>query len=474
MKQSLSLAMAALMLALTACGGGSGSTETTTAPTEATTAAPETNRLDELGTHDFGGKTFILCDGNDYPSDTMNIPRDEKTGDVINDAIYDRNSKIAELYNFTFEYLTPSSAGEAAKLLSQSYLAGDHYCDLILSTAADGSTLQSLAKQQMLTNLRDVEEISLDEAWWSGLTSDALTLNGRTYFTTGDISPSMYTRPVIIAANLDLAEDYNIGYDYYQLVVDGEWTFEKLYALTKFTQDLDNDGTLHLTHDFFGYCGDSTGRDLSAGGFVIGMGVDLSTVEDGELKVNLATEKAADVISLVNSLMPKEKMDDRRDYINKTFKENRALCIQTYLNTNLRDFESSFYYLPMPKYDAEQENYRCLQNAWGAAYAAIPADADISFVGPITEALAYESYVNVRPAIYDIVLMQKVARDEKAAELMNIVYASLYLDFNILFNFGGTVGTIADAVYNDAPFASSIAGKLASAESAIKELVEVW
>ena len=130
----------------------------------------------------------------------------------------------------------------------------------------------------------------------------------------------------------------------------------------------------------------------------------------------------------IRQVVIKDKFDDRRDYINLTFKSDRAIAVQTYIGTNLRDMESDFTYMPFPKYDEQQEDYRTMVNGWGTLFCGIAANTDPEFAGFMTEALTRYSYENVRPVMYDIVLKQKVARDENCTDMIDYVYDSIYFD----------------------------------------------
>lgn len=289
----------------------------------------------------------------------------------------------------------------------------------------------------------------------------------------GEIAAAVYTSPVIMYGNLSLLENYTPDADIYALVNDGKWTVDRLLEYTKFNDDLDGDGKLHTGHDFFGYVGDSTGAGLSAGAFVVAAGVDLCTNTRDNITIDLAGEKAAKVVEKLARLMPNEKMDDRREYV-ETFKNDRTIFIQSYLGGDLRDMKSDFIIIPLPKYDEEQVDYKCQINGWESCAVAVPDNADIDESGFIMEALAYESYVSVRPEVYDKFLKQKLARDERTTEMIDLIFNSLTIDFNALCEFGGTLGVIADAVYRGKPLASSMAKKQSAADEAIAKFAASW
>ena len=281
MKRLIS-AMLFCTLLLASCGSTGETQDTTKADdgTSDTTQPAETDRLDELGARDLGGREFVIMDANDYPTSSDNVYDEERAGDTVNDAVHMRDTAIGDRYNLKITYLRPDSAGAGCKTLSQGYLAGDKVCDLIYSTGADSGTLLNLVSQGMLADLADISYLSFDKPWWSRFSYENLTLGGRIFFTTGDIMPAMYVSPVVLCANLTLLEKYTPDADIYALVTEGKWTIDQLLEYTKFNDDLDGDGQLHTGHDFFGYVGDSTGSELSANAFLVAGGVDLCTIPE--------------------------------------------------------------------------------------------------------------------------------------------------------------------------------------------------
>ena len=477
MKKLIALFLLTSIL-LASCGSENG--DETTAPSVSdgtTTEAASTDRLDELGARDFGKRKFLILDAHDYPQNTMNRPRDDRQGDVLNDAIYDRDSRISERYNCTIEYILTENGKTGCETFSKNYLAGDYYCDIISSTVSASNTLRSLMSQSMLTDLNSIEYLSFDKPWWSQLINQNLTLGGRAFFAAGDILADMYTSPSILVANLKLLEQYTPDVDIYELVSDGKWTIDKMLGYSKFNNDLDGDDTLHTLTDFFGYIGDSTGYMLSTNSFLIGCGINITKADGDKLSMNLMNDRVTEVIDKVSQLVPHESMDDRRDYIVHTFKEDRAIFAQTYMGdvkNNLRSMESDYIILPFPKYDEEQDTYRNLVNGWSSCFMAIPDNTDVDEVGFFAEALCYDAYVNVRPAVYDNLLKTKLARDERSTNMIDVIYAGLYIDFGAICNFGGMNASLGDAVYKGEPLASSLASKQSAAEQAIEEFTKSW
>ncbi|MDY4435861.1 MAG: hypothetical protein SPF08_11955, partial [Candidatus Flemingibacterium sp.] len=97
MKRLIS-AMLFCTLLLASCGSTGETQDTTKADdgTSDTTQPAETDRLDELGSRDLGGREFVIMDANDYPTTSSNVYDEERIGDAVNDAVHMRDTKIGE------------------------------------------------------------------------------------------------------------------------------------------------------------------------------------------------------------------------------------------------------------------------------------------------------------------------------------------------------------------------------------------
>lgn len=449
--------------------------ENTTASSDETT---ESSRLTELGSKDFQNRTFMIMDANDYPTSNIIYPEDSPNGDIINDALYDRNAKIEELYKVKIKYEHMDPAKNGTDAVRQSVLAGDAEYDLINSTIA-GGTLGTIATEGILANLADVPYLSLDQSWWSSLMYENLKLNDRLYFTSGDISYRIYVAPHATYVNAGLMEDYGIDKDIYDLVLNGKWTIDELVDMTKgCNQDINGDGVMHTNDDFFGVVFQQH-NSLATNALSIAAGVKLSEVKGDTITVDLANEKVLSAVEKLKSLVIENfKFDTQNDIYLKAFSENRAIvCIHlmsTAMNEKMRNMDNDFLIVPLPKYDEKQETYRSLVNSWNNAFVAIPQNADMEFSGFITEAMAYESYVSVRPKFYELVLKEKLTRDARTKDMIDIITETAYLDFNAVYEFGGSTSLLLSAITQDAPLASSLASSQTAVDAAVAELVENW
>ena len=485
MKRTLSLSMALMMLLLSvSCGdasSGGGSSTSNSSGTDQNTAsdteAPK-SLLEELGDKNFEGRTFTFLDSNGNPSAHVNIPGESENGDIINDSLYERDVYLEERYNVKINYVETNDSNEGCTRVKNSDLAGDSEYDFIMSRAM-GGCLESLATGGSLANLCDVPYLSLTENWWSHYMYDNLRINNKMYFTTGDITPTMYQMPACVYINRDLAEDYQVDLDFYSLVMNGKWTFDALnQVVANKDSDLNNDGVYDENDDFFGFAVQMHG--LMTQSLMCGAGVNLSSVtaDGSNVVIDYSGDRTASVIEKIQQLIPQHIVYSGSGVnVSKIFTENRSIAMMHFVEASmvkLRDMDSDYYILPVPKYDENQDDYRSVVNPWINAFAAIPRNADAEFSGFITEAMARYSYENIRPKAYDITYKVKMTRDEHGAEMLDVIFNNVYLDFNCIYDFGTTRSKLDSIIIHNDPLTSTMAAVQDAANSEIAKFISNW
>lgn len=439
-----------------------------------TSAEPSAaDRLDELGERDFGGDTFTILDANGSPTMHINIPADEENGDTINDSLIKRNRFISDQYNINIQYEQVADSSGGAKLFLNSVLAGEKNYDMIFSTISGGS-IGMLASEGVLADLCSMDWLSLDQSWWSPLVYDNCRIGGKMYYTTGDISPAVYCAPGCYYANKKLLADYSISEaEIYQKVRDGNWTLDYMKSLIADTdRDLNEDGVMKDSDDFFGNLNE-TGT-LSAAVHLAGAGIKLNTVsDDGRIVCDLNNQKTLDAIEKLGNILTNINVTN----IHEAFTNDRVIFLKHYVSsayTRYRDMKSDFMILPMPKYDEAQSTYYSLVNTWCNCFAAVPINADTDKVGFIMEALAYKSHTDLRPQVYDVTFKNKGARNEDDAEMLDVIFDTLYLDFNSFMNFGGSMDVMNRALFGGAGLSSSFSAISDAVDAAINDFTDNW
>lgn len=436
----------------------------------------EITRFDELGEKDFGNRIFTILDANDHPDMHVNIPSDSLNGDIINDSLYNRDIFIAERYNVKVKYEQITSGSNGRVALKNSVLADDDSYQLIITPLVGSNSLSTMATEGVLANLSDSEYLSLDKNWWSSLMYNSLRLNGKMFFTTGDIAPTMYQMPACFFLNTKLCEDFGITTDFCQLVRDGRWTLDEHYSIVKdVNKDVNEDGIMHASDDFFGYI--HLKANTAVDSLLTTAGIELSSISsDGKsLEININTERNVDIIEKIKRTLVDINFDTQNDIINKAFKEDRALTLTHHTESALvlRDMDSDYLVLPMPKADEKQETYISCANPWADAFIAIPQTADMEYAGFITEALAYYSYTSVRPFAFEMTYNDKISRNDDWAEMLDIIYDTQYIDFNMIYNFSNIRGALTKVLLGSA-LTTEMASINESSKASIDSFLENW
>ena len=128
-------------------------------------------------------------------------------------------------------------------------LAGDQSYDLYFSNCY----ATPLAAEGYLYELNELPNVDLSNPWWDQAALEDLSVRGKSYLATGDISPTSLMTSSCMTFNKNLLDDIGMEYPY-DLVYEGKWTIDKLASLTTdLSRDLNGDSQYTLEDDLFGY-----------------------------------------------------------------------------------------------------------------------------------------------------------------------------------------------------------------------------
>ncbi|MGN1128954.1 MAG: hypothetical protein ACI4T6_08385, partial [Candidatus Flemingiibacterium sp.] len=237
------LLFAAMAMQLAACGSGADNSGSTTPAAQNTDTEPiVTGPTLEVPQSDFGGKTFTILSTVHAEYEYV---AEEMTGDVVSDAVYNRNKQVEDLLNISLEIITQpghwADKDSFNHLITASVMAQDGAYDLVNGVTV---CVLPIAAEGIFINAADLEYVNLDNPWWVQGMMDNLAVNGKLYGFIGDASLSLYKDLAVVFFNKKLAEDYQIE-DPYELVRSGKWTVDKLNeCITGVSNDLNGDGKL--------------------------------------------------------------------------------------------------------------------------------------------------------------------------------------------------------------------------------------
>ena len=249
------LSLLLLLPVIAACGSKEASPAADTVPeggeTDVATEAETTLHMPDLPENDWGGYEFnFLISSNDELGKVKNdIKADEQTGDTVNDARYERNLKTEEKYGIKLSTLecNAGTGGDGLKKFRASVAAGDASFDAAFMGGYDACVL---AQEGMLYDLNSLPYIDLANEWWDQKANADLTIKGRMFYTTGDISTADNDATYVIMFNKTLVKNYGLE-DFYQDVYDGKWTLDVFKAAASSVhEDLNGNGEADVEDRF--------------------------------------------------------------------------------------------------------------------------------------------------------------------------------------------------------------------------------
>ena len=476
MKRTLCLLLVALMtLSLfAACADGkktTGSAQTDTSAQTGDNITVTDPDLDEFGREIVAS---AIPDGKKFDGETVNFVVDESlgraselfvdamNGDLVNDAIYNRNLKVESDLGVTLNFITHPGSGDRSfcNEISKVVLSGTGDYDLI---AGYGYFLTAVVRNWCYANLKVLEDessLDLSKPWWNQFYVSEATLADQIYTVTGDLAISSVSRAGCIFFNKRLADEHLAQWGgtagLYKLVEDGDWTFDKFAEICKDVyNDEDGDGQRSVD-DFYAFSSIWSGP-LPSDAFQFGMDARITRKgEDGVPVLEYNNERSADVISKLyrfntDSAGVLYKTASSPEFLYSS-ERGSSIIIDKFINGTLifyaysidtakqfSDMNDDFGLLPMPKYNKEQDRY---YTSHDGSYTAFAVAADLlderkektDLVGTVFEKLSEESYRNVTPNYFETVMKYRYLRTD-AENQKDIKMYDLIRDGNN-FNFG--------------------------------------
>ncbi len=432
------LLLTAMLSSLAACGGASTETsaDTTAAVTETEAVETETEFSDGLPDVDCEGKVYRagVSEGASYE-----FQAEELTGEVENDAIFNRNARIEERFNMDIQTVLfdQDSVGEWYNHLIQSVTAGDGICDMAGLPAWNFHMATAAGVYQ---DWLGTKYIQFDKPWWNAQINNGATFNGKLFALNGTLSLSYLENISTIFINTDLLTSYGLDQnDLYNTVQEGKWTLDYMNTLVEgLYQDTNGNGVREMDTDIFGYlAADWVALDVWPAAFDIDI---TSKSQDGSLTVELMSEKTHTALERVSRMFYENEgalLADPLSYDHvQYFVAGNAVLYQSYLEnafSTLRDMDSPFGILPEPKYDEAQKNYGCLVMDGVSVWGLPTTVTDTEFVSLITDALCADTFVNVYPQFYDVAMKSKYSQDAATAAMVDIIVESAAFDVSFMY-----------------------------------------
>ena len=366
----------------------------------------------------------------------------EQAGDIIDDALFTRRQKVEERLNVKIQVYaanTWENYNSSLNDLKKSIQAGDDVYDMVAGWSA---RIPSLGIEGMFLNLYEVPYIDLDQPWWVQTLRQDLTIGGKLFFVTGDITLTLLQASCVFYFNKKLMTDYSVP-DIYQTVLDGRWTIDTMSDYAKMVSgDLDGDNQFGDL-DLYG-CTITATNDVD--GFLQGSDVKMIYRDENDLPVlKMEEEKVGTIVEKIYTFMYETPQvlsytAEGGEYSAKelaAFKESRALLYPNRLSaaaSSLKDMDTDYGIIPYPKYDEAQEKYLTrIQDALALMCVPITCQ-NRERSGAVMEALAAEAYRVVTAPYFEIAMKVKYSRDDISSQMLDLVHDGANLNFASIYN----------------------------------------
>ena len=476
MKKTVAFLLAALMLLpLAACGGE------TSAPSQAgssNTPAAETTEAETapvIPEGDFGGIDFNVLAAVEQWHEFYDS---EQTGDVVNDAVYERNMMTEEKYNVKLNYIlfdgNMAGMDSVHTALAGSVMSGTGDYDMVVGGAY---YITEYIAEGLYSDLNQMPQIDPSSPWYDAFINEQYELCGRQYLVSGALTVFGESESVITFFNKNIAADFNIE-NLYDTVKAGKWTFAKAAELGEIvTADLDGNGKLNK-HDRVGIVSSWDFMSLEAGA----MGYFYTEkTPDGGRKLRDINDKLLKVNDIIYNLyqsdfyLESRKLGGTNAYadwenMQNFFASDGSLFVihklMFAMEDTMREMEN-FGLLPSPKFDEAQESYITPVPAESCGVPFFVNDPVMS--ATVLNGLNYFSNTTVKPAYFEMAIKRKSTRDDDSVEMLDIIGSTMACDFMFLFS-----TQIDDILYSigDKEYSSNWAKNYDMLQSQIEKIVE--
>jgi hypothetical protein len=456
----IAFALTVLMLlgSFVACaetGTGDGETtpqEAATNPTPGQTGEETDNLYDANGflksdlpdELDFGGETFTVLWWNDVERPEFYV--EDTNGELVNDAIFERNAKVESQMGITFEWVDikgqyNSDGKNYSNHVGNVYESGDTIYDLM---SAHSRTIALTAMNGYCANLMELDYLNFSMPWWPKIMTETATIGDKMYFVTGDVSTNSIHMMYTIFYNKDLITDRPGLIEPAQSVLEDNWTIETFQLLTKdMYQDLDGSNSAN-EGDIYGF----TSLNWHFDAIYYGAGLKQAE-KDEENLIKISPDYFSDkAIALCDDIQAWIK--DGGVYINSTYYDDVFLAGRSIMSMSrhkdiaekLVEGDFKFGIAPIPKYDNNQEKHiTCVGNPV-SFYAIYARSADLNRAAAVLECWASEAYRLTSPALFETTFKLRYSETTTESQMYDIIREGITFDIGRLFN--SSLGNMSD------------------------------
>lgn len=453
---SLVLAIMMLVAAFAACDSGSDKKEETTdaqtnsqneetkdnggevtpgtgaETTDGTEEDSETEATLDIAKKKYNDDLFLLTYGS-----FDNFYSEERDGNVVTEAVYDRQEKLAEHLGVNLIATTaPGNHEEYHLAFTNSIKNKDGAVDFFITNAY--MAVPGIIEAGYVRDLKTVDAIDLEASYWNVDFMESIALFDHYFLGYNDFNiPSTY----VYTFNKQMMDKYDDALDesIYETVYNYHWTIDKMISLVNLVY-IDATGDGKTQDDTFGISGQQWIPFIP---YLHGSNIKLvEQGEDGQYRVStyngVNAEKTATLVDKLKGMAESDSAwfkfrIEETPVVSLTSGRTLFYLEGTGSLSKLLDYDVEFGVLPYPMYDEYQKD---------VGYIALNYDGYIVFpsfvrneqmIAESIEVLAFNSD-NVRTAFYEKMLGKQVANAPDDAKMLDIVWGSLCSDFGLTYS----------------------------------------
>lgn len=451
--------------------------------------------------------TFLVCSvnttyesellRNDYSEPLHDIAESSRMPDVLNRAIGDRTDYVEEQLDIKFKeefvYETKRVGGTMAERIRQDAIAFVADYQIVVPCLYDGALL---SQENFFVDLNSIPGLQMKAPWWDQAFNDEMTIDGKLFFTIGDIGTGNKSSTAALTWNKSLYERYNLADKYkgtpYDFVRNGTWTIDLAVTLAKeFSEDLNQDGQIDY-QDLVGW----EGQLDDMWSLFYGSGARIATSQgtaDGYPQLVMYSERNASMMEKIQNLVldPKHFVNANNYFgvvqwptvlTRDNFISGNVLFFNGNMATPLElgGMEDDYGLLPIPKGDEGQETYNSLVNPWTSTCFAVVksvSESDLTMVADVLNAMGAASANILAPVYLDQCLETMKSRDDDTKEMIEkYILPGRSTDIGLVYQWGG-LGTMLQNMATEAnrgQFTSTYQSMEAAAQAALEETINAF
>lgn len=469
----LALITVASAVMIAGCAKKEDGADSTVPATDTVTTEEDTSEPDGLPEEKFGGREFRIITTDVSERDIFT--EDHMTTDPLHDAVLTRNLNVEERFGVKIK-VTVDGYASVTDRIKRAVKAGSDEYDLCFVHMVNGAVL---AQDNDILPFEKLPYVDFSKPWWDSDIKNGFSIRNNLMMANGDISPTSFNFTACLYFNKKMFDNLDLEYPY-KLVKEGKWTLDRLIELTKeVSQDKDNDGKISRdsSEDVFGLTCYFLNTPYS---FYYGAGGMLVSKDENDVPFfdpqNERDTAIYDKIykALITSRANFETDESYELNVIKIFQEGRAMFWDHNLSAAefLRDMNDDYGFIPEPKLDDSQDDYRSFVNG-ASSMICVPATVkpdNREYVSIITEALASEAYKIITPALIEQYIKRKMTRDADSAEMVDYIVRKRVFDMAYVNLWDGAGSYVRDLLRNKS--ATGVSSKLKNLTSQSKRKIE--